>query len=144
MNHFKESRYIIENDSFDGQIEIFYPDQDRLDKINVVLTPIQGMHEGAKYTFYIYFYKDTYPIIKSKEHIYHPNMDPDEICLNIYEIWEEKKYLSLEAIITTIFWLLENPNFDDPVNKVEEDNYKYNLNLAIHGHLKGFDKCINE
>jgi len=144
MNYFKECRKITKYDRFDGQVEIDFPDEDCLNTIHVIITPTQGLHKGAKYTFIINF-KHDYPIITTEERIYHPNIVPSEVCLNIREIWEENNNLDLESVITAIFWLLENPNFNDPVNEIgDEENFEYDLNRAIHGYMENYDKCINE
>jgi len=77
----------------------------------------------ARYKFRIDF-DDFYhrPKIYALQTVHHPNFPEaeDEVCVD-YD-WEPG--MSLETIIAVLFWLIENPNFDDPLKSVDADEYE--------------------
>ncbi|ODS37258.1 MAG: hypothetical protein A7316_09550 [Candidatus Altiarchaeales archaeon WOR_SM1_86-2] len=54
----------------------------------------------------------------SPENIYHPNLDPPDICIDLINRW--RPVSSLKDVIDGIRWLLRHPNPDDPYEGKED------------------------
>lgn len=70
------------------QITITFPDEEDLTKVEVILTPNEGVYRGARIVFSIDLtteYPTRAPIIRCKTPVLHPNIEGDEICLNILD-----------------------------------------------------------
>ena len=98
----------------------------------------EGIHEGANYDFRLAFGNEEYldfgspPTVVPISSIYHPNMEEDNrICCNILgDEWEPGT--TLEAIIATIYCLLENPEFDNAlISDVGESDYEEEVQRRI-------------
>ena len=115
-------------------IETEYVD-DSLDELLVYLRVEEGIHAGATYTFRIVF-KDDYlespPDVMCCSDVWHPNMKQNcRVCCNLLkDDWEDGT--TLEGIIATIYCLLENPEFENPLNcDVQEYNYTEEVKRRI-------------
>jgi hypothetical protein len=65
---------------------------------------------------------DGHILIWSKKPIFHPNIDTESVCCNLLDDeWE--RGTSLDAVIASLFCLLENPNFSSPLN----DDWWYSM-----------------
>ena len=133
---FKQIRKIHKHDPFDGHVAIETPD-DELNSIIVNLHVPEGIHRGATYVFRIDF-PSTFlsgedpPRVFVLSDVYHPNMRKDDsICCNLFkEDWEADT--TLESVISTIYCLLENPAFDNPLARgVDEWNYEKEVQRRI-------------
>jgi ubiquitin-protein ligase len=70
------------------QITITFPDEEDLTKVEVILTPNEGVYRDARIVFSIDLtteYPTRAPIIRCKTPVLHPNIEGDEICLNILD-----------------------------------------------------------
>lgn len=70
------------------QITITFPDEEDLTKVEVILTPNEGIYRDARIVFSIDLtteYPTRAPIIRCKTPVLHPNIEGDEICLNILD-----------------------------------------------------------
>lgn len=120
----KQVRKLIkrQNDTVDAWF-----DDDDLQSLYVRLKVDGGIHHGAEYTFLIKLnndYLNSRPTVVCNSEIYHPNMGCDEVvCCNLLDDdWEDGT--TLEGIVSILYGLIENPNFEDPLRgDVSEDGY---------------------
>ena len=100
--------------------DISFPDPNNLMKINVVVSPEDGLWNGAKYNFTITvpdMYPHKPPVVHCHTKIYHPNIDLEgHVCLNILRA-DWKPVLDINAVIYGIIYLFYEPNANDPLNK---------------------------
>jgi ubiquitin-protein ligase len=71
----------------DGQININFPDENDLTKVDVVLTPTGGFYNGGTFLFAVNLptnYPDAVASISCRTKIFHPNIDfTGHICFNL-------------------------------------------------------------
>ena len=89
-------------------------------KINVVVSPEDGLWNGGKYDFTISvpdMYPHKPPVVHCHTKIYHPNIDLEgHVCLNILRA-DWKPVLDINAVIYGLIYLFYEPNANDPLNK---------------------------
>ena len=100
--------------------DITFPDPNNLMKINVVVSPEDGLWNGGKYDFTISvpdMYPHKPPVVHCHTKIYHPNIDLEgHVCLNILRA-DWKPVLDINAVIYGLIYLFYEPNANDPLNK---------------------------
>ena len=130
----------------DGQARISEDESDlngssneSLETITLILSPNSGPYKGGTFIFKV-FLKDfphQAPAVTNCTPIYHPNIDEDNICLNLLdELWSSK--VTLEDIVQGILFLLHYPNINDPVSKLfwgveKYCDYRRNVRLSLRG-----------
>ena len=62
----------------------------------------------------------------SPRNIFHPNLDPPGICIDLINRW--RPISSLKDVIEGIRWLLQHPNPDDPYKSKEDVAQWYRTN----------------
>ena len=65
----------------------------------------------------------------SPENIFHPNLDPPRICIDLINQW--KPILSLKDVIDGVRWLLQHPNPDDPYKNKKDVAVWYKTNWDL-------------
>jgi len=128
INQEPENGVVIENS-----------DDNLADGLIIHMHVAEGIHRGASYDFKLVFveggdYLDgrSPPAVVPISAIFHPNMEEDNrICCNLLdEDWEPGT--TLEAIIATIYCLLENPEFDNSlVDTCNSSDYEDEVQTRI-------------
>ena len=68
-------------------------------------------------------YPESVPDVRFKTKVWHPNISVDgAICIEYLNHWNKTN--DIRGIVTTLFDLLANPNFDSPLNSQTTENYK--------------------
>jgi ubiquitin-protein ligase len=99
-----------------GGLVVITPIEDKLTHLRITLRVVEGMHAGASYVFEIVLNADNRlpPTFHCKSPIFHPNICDDCICCNtVGEDWDRNS--TLDSIVADLYCLLDNPNFDEPL-----------------------------
>lgn len=111
-----------------GHAEVKVIDDDLKNLELRLTTQEESIHQGATYVFGVRFLDQELldahlgPHIWSKIEVFHPNIDSEGVCCNLLDD-EWCPGTTLEAIIASLFCLLENPGFDSPLN----DDWWYSM-----------------
>jgi len=134
---------IQEMDPIPG-LELRWPDEANFMRMQLFITPNEGLYKGATYEFEITV-PQSYPhdppkcLCKTLP-LYHPNFDWDgNPCLNILrEDW--RPVLSLSSVLQGLLFLFLEPNPYDPLNhevaevmKRDEKEFEKNVRLSLRG-----------
>jgi ubiquitin-protein ligase len=106
-------------------------------KFSVLLKgPTDSPYENGKFRLSIKIpqdYPDDPPSIKILTNIYHPNISGNNICLDILDNNWKPTY-NLSKVLESLYYLLKNPNPNDPlsadVNSVYQRDHKLFLSTA--------------
>lgn len=123
----------------DGQININFPDENDLTKVDVVLTPTGGLYNGGTFVFAVNLptnYPDAVASISCRTKIFHPNIDfSGYICFNLLnDEWNPD--VRLIDYAHGLLWLLYQPNLGSRLNgAVPNDQSEYAE--LVHKSLQG-------
>jgi len=85
LKEFKDTNY----KSFaEDQISVHFPDEADLTKVGIILTPNDGVYQGARIKFSLDLttgYPNSVPIVRCDTLFLHPNIQGESICLNIFD-----------------------------------------------------------
>lgn len=100
--------------------------------LHFAIYPNVGVWEGSKLPFEFVF-SENYPqqsiSIYPKFNAYHPNIDT-HVCLNILSSgWFSQ--LRIVDYVGSLFWLLENPNFDSPLKILDQSSWQQEVYKSI-------------
>lgn len=105
-------------EQFNGHVIVELID-DRLDFLKLTMFVPNGIHAGATYTFQV----SEKRLVYCDSPIHHPNMVQGEnVCCNILgNEWNSRTTLC--SVVATLYCLLDNPGFDEPLWDDEDDDY---------------------
>jgi ubiquitin-conjugating enzyme E2 M len=137
-------------------LEMIFPNPENIMTFQVVVTPRDGLYNGAKFMFLVNI-PQTYPYdppkVTCETLVYHPNIDWEgHVCLNILrQDW--MPVLNLGSVAFGLMTLFLEPNPDDPLNKeaaklmIEKPkDFEKNVKMSLRGGNvmgRNFPKLVN-
>lgn len=112
-------------------------DLSNLSKMNKFVIILKGP-EGTPYEngkFKLEFnipnnYPEAPPNVKFLTNIFHPNINGDKICLDILSTNWKPTY-NLIKVLNALYYLLKNPNSDDPLSPDVNRVYRFDYNKFV-------------
>lgn len=95
--------------------------------------PTESPYEGGKFKINIKIpqdYPDDPPLVKIMTKIYHPNIKDSNICLDILDNNWKPTY-NLSKVLESLYYLLKNPNPNDPLSAEVNSVYQKDQNLFL-------------
>jgi ubiquitin-protein ligase len=95
--------------------------------------PIDSPYENGKFRISIKIpqdYPDDPPSVQILTKIYHPNIKENNICLDILDNNWKPTY-NLSKVLESIYYLLKNPNPNDPLSALVNSVYQRDYNLFL-------------
>eukprot|EP01098_Paradermamoeba_levis_P017247 TRINITY_DN980_c0_g1_i1.p1 TRINITY_DN980_c0_g1~~TRINITY_DN980_c0_g1_i1.p1 ORF type:complete len:483 (+),score=99.90 TRINITY_DN980_c0_g1_i1:87-1451(+) len=104
---------------FEDQATFTFPNPSNCLIVDAILTPTSGYFQDGKIIFRFNLKEDyprSAPEVSCLTKIYHPNISfTGRICFNILSSdWQDG--LTVEQLTNALLWLLNNPNFNSPLN----------------------------
>jgi ubiquitin-conjugating enzyme E2 M len=105
-------------------MKMMFPDKNNILSFELSILPDENYYKGGCFKF-SFLFKPSYPHDPPKVrclHAIYPNIDIEgNVCLNILrEDW--KPVLSVQSIAVGLQFLFLEPNYDDPLNKGNDNN----------------------